>query len=149
MQRQHSAITSQTNEDYHKATRTRKEGVSDMAEYNPLKEDAAKAEAIRRRYMEKGTTKLDQLQALDAKVKTPGTVLSSMLGIVGALVMGTGMSNIMVWNNMTVGLALGIPGLIMLCLAWPVYKAVTGSRRKKYAQQVMELSGAIIKEDAK
>lgn len=120
-----------------------------MAEYNPLKEDAAKAEAIRRRYMEKGTTKLDQLQALDAKVKTPGTVLASMLGIVGALVMGAGMSNIMVWNNMTVGLALGIPGLIMLCLAWPVYKAVTGSRRKKYAQQVMELSGAIIKEDAK
>lgn len=55
----------------------------------------------------------------------------------------------MVWNNMTVGLALGIPGLLMLCLAWPVYKAVTGSRRKKYAQQVMELSGAIIKEDAK
>ena len=85
-----------------------------MAEYNPLKEDAAKAEAIRRRYMEKGTTKLDQLQALDAKVKTPGTVLSSMLGIVGALVMGTGMSNIMVWDNMTAGLALGIPGLLML-----------------------------------
>ena len=68
-----------------------------MAEYNPLKEDAAKAE----------------------------------------------------WDNMTVGLALGIPGLLLLCLAWPVYKAVTGSRRKKYAQQVMELSGEIIKEDTK
>lgn len=120
-----------------------------MAEYNPLKEDAAKAEAIRRRYMEKGTTKLDQLQALDVKVKTPGTVLASMLGIIGSLVMGAGMSNIMVWDNMTVGLALGIPGLLLLCLAWPVYKVVTGSRRKKYAQQVMELSGEIIKEDTK
>ena len=120
-----------------------------MAEYNPLKEDAARAEAIRRRYMEKGTTMLDQLQALDAKVKTPGTVLSSMLGIVGALVMGTGMSNIMVWDNMTVGLALGIPGLVMVCLAWPVYRAITSHRRKKYVQQVMELSGAIIKEEVK
>lgn len=120
-----------------------------MAEYNPLKEDAAKAEAIRRRYMEKGTTKLDQLQALDTKVKTPGTVAASMLGIIGSLVMGAGMSNIMVWDNMTAGLALGIPGLLLLCLAWPVYKAVTGSRRKKYAQQVMELSSEIIKEDTK
>ena len=91
-----------------------------MAEYNPLKEDAAKAEAIRRRYMEKGTTKLDQLQALDTKVKTPATVAASILGVIGALVMGAGMSNIMVWNNMTVGLALGIPGLVMVCLVWPV-----------------------------
>lgn len=88
-----------------------------MAEYNPLKEDAAKAEAIRRRYMEKGTTKLDQLQALDAKVKTPGTVLSSMLGIVGALVMGTGMSNIMVWDNMTAAWRWGFRGF--LCSVWP------------------------------
>lgn len=67
-----------------------------MAEYNPLKENAAKAETIRRRYMEKGTTKLDQLQALDVKVKTHGTVLTAMLGIIGSLVMGAGMSNIMV-----------------------------------------------------
>ena len=120
-----------------------------MAGFDPLKEDAAKAEAIRRRYMEKGTTKLDQLQALDTKVKTPGTVVASMLGVIGALVMGAGMYNIMVWDNMTVGMALGIPGLVMVCLAWPVYRAITGHRRKKYAQQVMELSGAIIKEEAK
>lgn len=117
-----------------------------MAEFDPIKADAAKAEAIRRKYMERGTTKLDQLQALDAKVKTPGTVVASMLGVIGALVMGAGMSNVMVWDNMTVGLALGIPGLVMVCLAWPVYRAITGRRRKKYARQVMELSGAIMEE---
>lgn len=72
-----------------------------MAEYNPIKEDAAKAEAIRRRYMEKGTTKLDQLQALDAKVKTPALAVASILGIIGCLILGTGMSNIMVWDNLT------------------------------------------------
>ena len=122
-----------------------------MAEYNPLKEDAAKAEAIRRRYMEKGTTKLDQLQALDTKVKTPATVAASILGVIGTLVMGAGMSNIMVWNNMTVGLALGIPGLVMVCLVWPVYRAILNSRKKKYATQIMELSEKIIdeQEDAK
>lgn len=117
-----------------------------MAEYNPIKEDAAKAEAIRRRYMEKGTTKLDQLQALDAKVKTPALVVASMLGVIGCLVMGTGMSNIMVWDNMTVGLALGIPGLVVLALVWPIYKTILKSRKRKYAPQIMELSGKIIDE---
>lgn len=117
-----------------------------MAEYNPIKEDAAKAEAIRRRYMEKGTTKLDQLQALDAKVKTPALVVASMLGVIGCLVMGTGMSNIMVWDNMTVGLALGIPGLVVLALIWPIYKTILKSRKRKYAPQIMELSGKIIDE---
>lgn len=117
-----------------------------MAEYNPIKEDAAKAEAIRRRYMEKGTTKLDQLQALDAKVKTPALAVASILGITGCLILGTGMSNIMVWDNMTVGLALGIPGLVVLALVWPVYKAILNSRKRKYAQQIMDLSGKIIDE---
>lgn len=117
-----------------------------MTEFNPKKEDAAKAEAIRRRYMERGTTKLDRLQALDTKVKTPGIVTASIIGIIGALVMGAGMSNVMVWNNMTIGLALGIPGLLMVCLAWPVYKMITGHRKKKYAKQIMELSDEIIGE---
>lgn len=43
--------------------------------------------------------------------------MASMLGLIGFLVMGAGMSNIMVWDNMTVGLALGIPGLLLLRLA--------------------------------
>lgn len=122
-----------------------------MTEFDPAKRAAAKAEAIRRSYMEKGTTKLDQLQALDTKVKTPALVFASVLGVLGSLVMGAGMSNIMVWDNMTVGLALGIPGLVMVCMAWPVYRAILRSRKKKYATQIMDLSEKIIdeQEDAK
>ena len=117
-----------------------------MTEFNPKKDDAAKAEAIRKKYMERGTTKFDRLQALDTEVKTPGIVTASIIGIIGALVMGAGMSNVMVWNNMTIGLALGIPGLLMVCLAWPVYKMITVHRKKKYAKQIMELSDEIIGE---
>lgn len=122
-----------------------------MAEYNPSKDNVKKAEVIRRRYMEKGTTKMDQLEALDTKVKTPAIVIASILGVVGCLVMGAGMSNIMVWGNMTFGMALGVPGLVVLVLAWPVYKAILNSRKKKYAPQIMNLSGKIIdeQEDAK
>ena len=115
-----------------------------MNGFTPAKRDAIKAENIRKQYMEHKTTKLDELQALDDKVKTPGTVVSFILGILGSLVMGAGMANVMVWSNMTVGLALGIPGMILALLAYPAYKGITGSRKKKYARQVMLLSDEII-----
>lgn len=117
-----------------------------MTEYNPVQENAARAQAIRRKYMEKGTTKIDQLEALDSKVKTPALAVASIVGILGALVMGAGMSNIMVYENMTLGLALGVPGLIAVCMVWPLYKEILNRRKKKYASQIMELSGAILEE---
>lgn len=118
-----------------------------MIEYNPSKSGAAKAAAIRKQYMERGTTKVDELTALDSKVKTPGMVVSAITGVLGTLIMGAGMSNIMVWNNMTVGLALGIPGLLMLALAAPLCKWITNRRKKKYAPQIIALSNEILKEE--
>ena len=115
-----------------------------MYEYNPAKNDTARAEAIRKQYMERGITKMDALEALHTKVKTPGMVTASIIGVFGSLVMGAGMSNIMVWDNMAVGLVLGIPGLVMMILAFPVYKVITDRRKKKYAPQIMELSGEIL-----
>lgn len=115
-----------------------------MYEYNPAKNDTARAEAIRKQYMERGITKMDALEALHTKVKTPGMVTASIIGVFGSLVMGAGMSNIMVWDNMAVGLVLGIPGLVMMILVFPVYKVITDRRKKKYAPQIMELSGEIL-----
>lgn len=115
-----------------------------MYEYNPAKNDTARAEAIRKQYMERGITKMDALEALHTKVKTPGMVTASIIGVFGSLVMGAGMSNIMVWDNMAVGLVLGIPGLVMMILAFPVYKVITDRRKEKYAPQIMELSGEIL-----
>lgn len=115
-----------------------------MNKYNPTEEKARRAEQIRKQYMEKGTEKIDQLEALHTKVKTPGLVTASILGVIGSLVMGAGMSYIMVWDQMTPGLILGIPGLIMILLAWPVYQLITEKRKKKYADQILKLSGEIM-----
>ena len=101
-----------------------------MTEYNPVQENAARAQAIRRKYMEKGTTKIDQLEALDSKVKTPGLAVASIVGILGALVMGAGMSNIMVYENMTLGLALGVPDSLPCAWCGPSTKrfSIAGKR---------------------
>ncbi len=115
-----------------------------MNEFNPAKRDSVRAEIIRRQYMERGVSKIDQLQSLHDKVKAPGTIVSFIVGIFGALIMGAGMAGIMVWNNMETGLYMSIIGLVMACLAYPLYSRITKSRKRKYAQQIMALSDEIM-----
>lgn len=115
-----------------------------MSEYRANAQDQQKAENIRRQYVSREENKMEQLQKLDSKVKLPGKIVGSILGIIGALVMGAGMSLVMVWGDMTMGLALSIPGLVVLLLAFLVYNLITSSRKKKYAAEIMRLSDDVM-----
>jgi len=115
-----------------------------MKNYQPNAEDQRKAENIRRQYLSHEENKIEQLQKLDNRVKLPGKIISSILGTVGSLVMGAGMSLVMVWENMTFGLALSIPGLAAALLAYPLYSLITSKRKKKYADEIMRLSDELI-----
>lgn len=117
-----------------------------MSNFNANPQDQKKAENIRRQYIPREDNKIEQLQRLDNKVKTPGKVVASILGVVGALVMGSGMALVMVWENMTMGLALSIPGMVVALLAFPVYALITNSRKKKYASEIMRLSDSLMHE---
>lgn len=107
---------------------------------------------IRTQYTEKEHTELDALKALDKKVKQPANVLAYVLGSVCALVMGAGMSLIMTDIAQTIGLSaplvpgliLGIVGMLGAIANYPLYKAVLGNRRKKYAAQIIALSDTIM-----
>lgn len=109
-------------------------------QYNATNKDQEKAQKIRRQYMDQEDNKLEQLRKLDSMVKAPGKFVSGVLGVVGALTMGAGMSLIMVWGYMEYGLLLGIPGLTIMLAAYPIYGMITGNRKKKYANQIMKLS---------
>ena len=107
---------------------------------------------IRTEYTEKGHTQLDELKALDAKVKRPANVFAYILGGIGAMVMGSGMSLVMtdigsmigVNDAMVPGIVIGIVGLVVTVMNYPIYKYILSSRRKKYAGQIMNLSDAIM-----
>lgn len=109
---------------------------------------------IRTQYTEKQHTELDELKALDKKVKTPAGVFAYVFGSVSALVMGAGMSLIMTDIGQTIGLgeamvpglAAGIVGMVMAIVNYPIYKSILSSRRKKYAQKIIALSDKIVKE---
>ena len=116
-----------------------------MSNYNINEQEQKQAEQIRRQYVNREDNKIEQLKKLDSKVKAPGKIVATIIGVVGALVMGTGMSFVMVWENMTIGLILGIPGLIVAALAYPVCFWITSSRKKKYADEIMNLSEELIR----
>ena len=107
---------------------------------------------IRTQYTEKEHTELDALKELDAKVKRPANVFAYTFGSIGAIVMGSGMSLVMtdvgsslgMEKTMMPGIVIGVVGMLMALINYPVYKNMLSSRRKKYASQVMELSDKIM-----
>ena len=108
---------------------------------------------IRTQYTEKQHTELDELKALDAKVKKPANVFAYTYGSVSAVVMGSGMSLVMTDIGATIGLAsamvpgiaIGVVGMGMALSTYSIYKKMLNSRKKKYAPEILKLSEKIMK----
>lgn len=108
---------------------------------------------IRTQYTEKQHTELDELKALDAKVKKPANVFAYTYGSVSAVVMGAGMSLVMTEIGATIGLAsamvpgigIGVVGLGMALSTYPIYKKLLSDRKKKYAPEILNLSEKIMR----
>ncbi len=107
---------------------------------------------IRTQYMEKENSQLDELKALDGKVKRPANVFAYTFGSIAALIMGSGMSLVMtdvgeklgMTETMTSGIVIGVVGMVMAIINYPIYKKLLSSRRKKYAEQIVKLSDKIM-----
>ena len=108
---------------------------------------------IRTQYTEKQHTELDELKALDAKVKKPANVFAYAYGSVSAVVMGAGMSLVMTDIGAMVGLAsamvpgivIGVIGMGLALSTYPIYKKLLNNRKKKYAAEIMALSDKLMK----
>lgn len=107
---------------------------------------------IRKKYLPREATKLEELKALDARVKKPANVFAYTYGSVSAIIMGAGMSLIMteigtiigLTSAMVPGVAIGVVGLGMALTTYPIYKGIWNSRKKKYAGEILALSEQII-----
>jgi hypothetical protein len=119
-----------------------------------MKDQEFIVQKIRTQYTEKQSSGLDELKALDAKVKKPANVFAYTYGSVGAIVMGAGMSLVMtdigavigLTATMVPGIVIGVVGMGMALTTYPIYKRILGSRKKKFAPQIMELSEKLIQQ---
>lgn len=111
--------------------------------------DKIYAEQIANEYAPKDTSKVVALKKLDAKAKLPATVFTYTLGIVSALVFGTGMCLAMkVIGSGTVGavvlgVLVGVLGVLGMGVNYPAYKRILANGKKKYAFEIMRLAKEI------
>ena len=107
---------------------------------------------IRTQYTEKEHTQLDALKAMDAKVKRPANAFAYTVGSIGAIIMGAGMSLVMtdigitlgIANAMVPGIVIGIVGMGIVILNYPMYKGILNARKTKYAKEILALSEKIM-----
>lgn len=106
--------------------------------------EAEEVRIIREKYMPKSNQKstLEQIRELDRKTEKPGTILSLIIGIIGTLIFGTGMSCVMVWSEayFVLGIVIGIIGMIVAGAAYPIFYFVTKRQRKKIAPVILKLT---------
>lgn len=102
---------------------------------------------IRQKYMSQEENKMEQLRRLDKNATWKGTIVASILGVIGAFFLGIGMCCAMVWNGLLFvpGIIIGIIGLIVIAVAYPLYLKITKKQREKLAPQIMKLTDELMR----
>ncbi len=114
--------------------------------------EKAYAKRIASEYAPKNDTKVVQLKKLDAKVKKPAEVVTYIMGTLGALIAGTGMSMVMTdfgpkgIMGLILGIVIGVIGFAICLSAYPVYNKILGARKAEYAGIIIALAEQIEKE---
>lgn len=121
--------------------------------YSAKEQDEIKR--IRQKYETQEEDGMSRLRKLDDKVTKKATVMSLVPGIIGALVLGMGMSLVMTdlgalfgmteIMKMTVGIVVEILGMILVALAYPTYKKVLKEERDKAAPEILKLTEELMK----
>ena len=122
-------------------------------EYTYSAQRQKEVEAIRSKYLPKEADKMEQLRQLHRIPTKKATVTALSLGVIGTLILGTGMSLIMtdigvflgLTDSMVPGILIGMVGLLTMSLAYPLYRRVLKKQRKKIAPEILRLSDELLK----
>lgn len=114
-------------------------------------EQQKEIEAIRKKYLPKEADKMEQLRKLHQVPTQKAQAASLAVGIIGTLIMGIGMSLAMTDIGsalgslaMVIGIAIGIVGMVLVALAYPIYNRVLQKQREKIAPEILRLSDELL-----
>lgn len=109
-------------------------------------------EHIRRKYLPKAEDKMEQLRRLHHSATQKAQAASIAVGVIGSLILGTGMSLCMTelsgflgGTAMFVGIPVGLAGIVMVALAYPVYNRVLKKERQRIAPEILRLTDELLK----
>jgi len=111
---------------------------------------------IRKKYVAPTESKLEQLRRLDAQVYKKAAGASIVVGIIGTLLLGSGMSLAMTdiadylaltpALGMLIGIITGLLGMAVIALAYPVYRRILKRERAKIAAQIIILTDELMQQ---
>lgn len=109
------------------------------------------AEAIANEYAPKNASKVLALKKLDRKAKRKANIFAYTFGILMTLVLGVGMCLSMGVlgggsDMLTVGVVVGVIGLIGVGVNYPIYRKLLESGKNKYAFEIVQLAKEISEE---
>ena len=114
-------------------------------------EQQKEVEAIRKKYLPHEADKMEQLRSLHAIPTQKAQAASLAVGILGTLIMGTGMSLCLTKIGaalgnlaMLLGILVGVAGMVLMALAFPLYNRVLKKQREKIAPQILHLSDELL-----
>ena len=126
-------------------------------QYTYSAKEQAELKRIRDKYTAPTETedKMARLRRLDESVTNTAQAVALVFGIIGALVLGFGMSLCMTDLGeilgsykdmaMVIGVIVGVVGGILASLAYPIYNAIVKAKRKKIAPEIIRLTDELMK----
>ncbi len=127
--------------------------------YSYSAKERAELKKIREKYLPKHPTAeepMERLRRLDAGVGRRASAVALVLGVLGCLLMGSGMSLIMTELSAILGLAghqpilfgllLGLVGMAGVIFAYPVYQLLLERERRRIAPEILRLTEQLMSE---
>ncbi len=115
-------------------------------------EKQREVEEIRKKYLPQEENKMAQLRRLHNSATQKAQAWSIAVGVIGTLILGTGMSLAMTELGtlfgamaMVIGIVVGLVGMVLVALAYPVYNRVLRKERQRIAPQILQLTEELLK----
>jgi len=111
----------------------------------------AELERIRKKYLPQEPDKMEQLRRLDRGASQKAQAGAIALGVIGTLVLGTGMSLCMTklsgflgGTAMFIGIPVGLVEIILIALAYPLYNHILKKERQRIAPEILRLTDELM-----
>ena len=120
-------------------------------EYTYSAERQQEIEAIRKKYLPKEEDKMERLRKLHSIPTQKAQSASIAVGVIGALILGTGMSLCLTELGAAlgmfafiIGILIGLIGLAMVALAYPIFNRILHKERERIAPEILRLADELM-----
>lgn len=121
-------------------------------QYTYSAKERSEIEDIRKKYLPPEEDKMERLRRLHHSATQKAQSCAIAIGVIGALILGTGMSLFMTELGtalgefaMVLGILTGIAGMILVAMAYPLYNRVLKKERERIAPEILLLSEDLLK----